>query len=185
MSPPIYRHDRSHLARGGGRAQRDLPHVELTILRGRAQNLVRPVSVPAFLIGSATDCDLVLGDSRFPEAHSYLLLSPSEVGVRWLGFGPQVAVNGGLVEKAPLRDGDHLRMGPYEFRVSVRMLEPTADTAEPRILRLNRAPPDDLDAASHEIRGLLAEIVAAMEPPAPTRTRAAVAAMPGNSRWAG
>lgn len=185
MSPPIYRHDRPHLARGGSGAPRDLPHVELTILRGRAQNLVRPVSVPAFLIGSATDCDLVLGDSQFPEAHSYLLLSPSQVGVRWLGFGPQVAVNGELIEKAPLRDGDHLRMGPYEFRVSIRLLEPTADSAEPRILRLNRAPPDDLDAASHEIRGLLAEILEAMELAAPTRTRVTAAAMPSNSRWAG
>jgi len=166
MSPAIYRHDRPHLPRGSGGAGRNLPEVEITILRGRAQNLVRPVTLPAFLIGGATDCDLVLGDSRFPDAHSYLLLSPSEVGVRWLGFGPQVSVNGELIEKARLADGDCLRMGPYEFRVSIRVRDTKYDAAEPRILRLNAVPPDDLDAANHEIRGLLAEILEAMEPAA-------------------
>jgi hypothetical protein len=185
MSPPFFRHDRPHLPRGSRGAARDLPEVELTILRGRAQNLVRPVKAPAFLIGSATDCDLVLGDSRFPDAHSYLLLSPSEVGVRWLGFGPQVAINGELIEKAALCDGDHLQMGPYEFRVSIRLVEPRADGAGPRILRLNRAPPDDLDAASHEIRGLLSEILEVIEPAETVRKQITAAAMWSNSRWAG
>jgi hypothetical protein len=156
MTQTFRRYDRPHLPTGGGK--RELPHVELEILRGRAQNLVRPVKVPAFLIGSALDCDLVLGDHRFPEAHSYLLLSGSEVALRWLGVGPEVAVNGEPIHKTQLRDGDHLRLGPYEFRISIRLREPTPDTVEPQILRLNRRPPDDLDSATREIRGLLAEI---------------------------
>ncbi len=156
MSPAFYRHDRPHLPQSCD--QRGLPKVELEILRGRAQNRVRPVRVAAFLIGSATDCDLVLGDSKFPEAHCYLMLAPREVSLRWLGFGPEVAVNGQPIHRTRLRDGDHLRMGPYEFRISIRIVEPGPDNSEPRILRLNRIPPDDLDSAAREIRGLLAEI---------------------------
>jgi hypothetical protein len=162
MTQTFRRYDRPHLPTGGGK--RELPHVELEILRGRAQNLVRPVKVPAFLIGSALDCDLVLGDHRFPEAHSYLLLSATEVALRWLGVGPEVGVNGEAIQKTQLRDGDHLQLGPYEFRISIRLREPKPDTVEPQILRLNRRPPDDLDSATREIRGLLAEISRACGP---------------------
>ncbi len=157
MSPAIYRHDRPHRLRDGG-TSRALPHVELEILRGRAQNMVRPVKVPAFLIGSASDCDLVLGDSRFPEAYSYLLLSPSAVALRWLGVGPKVAVNDQPIEKAQLADGDHLQMGPYHFRIIIRDLAMPPADAEPTILRLNRLPRGDGGAAGREIHGLLAEI---------------------------
>ncbi|HEV2970450.1 MAG TPA: FHA domain-containing protein [Pirellulales bacterium] len=161
MSPPFYRHDRPHLLRTG--SGRGLLQVDLEILRGRAQNRVRPIKVPAFLIGSAPDCDLVLGDNRFPEAHSYLLLSPNEVSLRWLGIGPEVAVNGEPIQKARLRDGDHLRMGPYEFRISIRLIAAPPNASEPQILRLGRRPPDDLGTAAGEIRGLLAEIRQASE----------------------
>ena len=41
-----------------------LPRVEIEILRGRARDLVREVTFPVFLIGTADDCDLVLGDAR-------------------------------------------------------------------------------------------------------------------------
>ena len=177
MSPVFYRHDRPHLPYTGSGGPRDLPSVELEILRGRAQNRVRPEKVPAFLIGSATDCDLVLGDNRFPEAHSYLLLSPSEVALRWLGVGPQVAVNGESVQKARLCDGDHLRMGPYEFRISIRLVAPAPDTVEPQILRLNRIPPDDLEAPGREIRGLLAAIHQATAFSGPLRQRVAAVAL--------
>jgi hypothetical protein len=161
MSPAYFRHDRPHLLRTS--SGRGLPQVDLEILRGRAQNRVRPVKVPAFLIGSAPDCDLVLGDNRFPEAHSYLLLSSSEVSLRWLGIGPEVAVNGQSIQKTRLRDGDHLQMGPYEFRISIRLVAAPPNSSEPQILRLVHLPPDDLGMAAGEIRGLLAEIRQATE----------------------
>jgi hypothetical protein len=167
MTPVFRRYDRPHVPPSRGKPE--LPHVELEIVRGRAQNRIRPVKVPAFLIGSALDCDLVLGDHRFPEAHSYLLLSKSEVALRWLGTGPQVAVNGEPIQKTRLRDGDVLRMGPYEFRISIRVRDAAPESPEPQILRLNRRPPDDLDSAGREIRGLLAEILRATELLTPRR----------------
>ena len=48
-----------------------LPKVEIEIVRGRARNMVRPVTVPVYLIGAANDCDLVLGDPQFSEVHDH------------------------------------------------------------------------------------------------------------------
>ncbi len=97
-----------------------VPQVELEIVRGRARRRVRPVGGPAFLIGAAADSDLVLGDVKFPEAHSYLLVSAEGVAVRWLGFGPTLSVNDRPVtDRALLADGDLLRTGPYEFRITI------------------------------------------------------------------
>ena len=75
---------------------------------------------PAFLIGSAADSDLMLGAEQFPTAHCYLMLNPEGVGLRWLGFAPEMRVNDRPVEKAALQDGDILRTGPYEFRIRIR-----------------------------------------------------------------
>ncbi len=104
----------------GPHTRSSLPQVTLEILRGRARQRIRPIVRPAFLIGSAADSDLMLGAEQFPAAHCYLLLNPEGVGLRWLGFAPDVLVNDRPVEKAELQDGDLLRTGPYEFRIRIR-----------------------------------------------------------------
>ena len=95
------------------------PQVTLEIVRGRAQNRFRPVTEPAFLLGSAVDCDLVLGAARFPEVYAYLLLHENEVLIRHLGFVPELKVNGKSVTKSVLQDGDQMEMGPYLMRVHI------------------------------------------------------------------
>jgi pSer/pThr/pTyr-binding forkhead associated (FHA) protein len=104
----------------GPHTRSSLPQVTLEIIRGRARQRIRPIVRPAFLIGSAADSDLMLGSQQFPTAHCYLLLNPEGVGLRWLGFAPEVLVNDRPVEKAELQDGDLLRTGPYEFRIRIR-----------------------------------------------------------------
>jgi hypothetical protein len=95
------------------------PKVELEIRCGRSQQRLCAVRSPAFLIGAAYDCDLVLGDPRFAEVHSYLFVSPARVTVRHLGFGPGLSVAGQDVTWATLQHNDELRTGPYEFRVRI------------------------------------------------------------------
>ncbi|HEX3996998.1 MAG TPA: FHA domain-containing protein [Pirellulales bacterium] len=104
----------------GPHSRSSLPQATLEIIRGRARQRIRPIVRPAFLIGSATDSDLMLGAEQFPAAHCYLLLNPDGVGLRWLGFAPEVLVNDRPVEKAELHDGDLLKTGPYEFRIRIR-----------------------------------------------------------------
>ena len=84
------------------------------------------MTAKAFLIGTAKDCDLVLGDGRFPEVHA--AGGPTGVTVRWLGDGPELTVNGRqALLSAPLADGDLLKAASYEFRVRIRWPQPLRD----------------------------------------------------------
>ena len=125
MERRIIRYDRPAAASIAAAGQ-----VSLEIVRGRARNKLRLVEARAFLIGSATDCDLVLGDPHFPPVHAYLLRSPQSMTIRWLGEGPALSVNGcEAIESEPLADQDLIRTGPYEFRVHI---EPSVGKPAPR-----------------------------------------------------
>ena len=87
----------------------------LVINKGWAKNRIRPISVPVFLIGAGSECDLVLGDLRFPEVHSYIAAEDDGLCVRWLGEGPELRVNGEATRKTRLHDGDRLDMNCYQF----------------------------------------------------------------------
>lgn len=89
----------------------------LEIARGRANRKVRRVKGPVFLIGSAEDSDLVLGDTQFPEGYAYVSLRDEVLSIRWLGEGPELQVNNWPVQNSPLKIGDRISAGPFEFRV--------------------------------------------------------------------
>lgn len=94
------------------------PRIEVEITRGRARYRRRPVYPRAYLIGTAADCDLVLGDARFPNVHAYLLRGPRSATIRWLGEGPELMVNDCVAhESVRLGDQDLLRTACYEFRI--------------------------------------------------------------------
>jgi len=100
--------------------QPDRPRVALEIVRGRAENYHRMINTPAFLIGSAVDCDLVLSEAAFPEVYAYLMITTERVAIRHLGFVPQLLVNGLPVIKADLVDQDEIEMGSYVLRVHIK-----------------------------------------------------------------
>lgn len=122
--------DRQISAEGRG-AVPPRPYVELEILRGRAQCRRRPMTVPAFLIGSARDCDLVLAAPRFPDVHAYFRLTESGVVVRHLGFAPLLCINGRAVSSAQLRHGDRITAGPFEFALHIHASFSGRPTARP------------------------------------------------------
>src|SRR3954469_11864109 len=93
------------------------PRVSLEITRGRVQQRIRPIRRPVFLIGTASDCDLVLGDLSFPEAYAYLFVHEATVTVRHLGSGPPLVVCGEETDAAELLNGDVMGFGPFELRV--------------------------------------------------------------------
>src|SRR5438552_194484 len=95
------------------------PRVALEITRGRVQQRIRPVRGRVFLIGTASDCDLVLGDFAFPEAYAYLFVQNSKIAIRWLGSGPELMVSGEIIESAELQDSDRITFGPFEMRVVI------------------------------------------------------------------
>jgi hypothetical protein len=131
-----------------------LPEVALEIVRGQARQRLRPVAATAFLIGAANDCDLVLGDHRFADVHSYLFRRPGQVTLRRLGFEPELSVNGQVVDFVSLADGDRIRTGPFEFRIHITRSSVTgADSA-----RLTSADTPLHTEAAEEVRRLLADV---------------------------
>lgn len=120
---------------------RPLPNVTLEIRRGRARHTLRPVVGPVFLIGTASDCDLVLGDDRFPDVHTYLYVRPDEVKLRHLDVAPEVGVNGRIVRETLLQDGDMIRTGAYEFRVLIDPRRPSAFRPQPHLPSEHRPVP--------------------------------------------
>jgi hypothetical protein len=104
-----------------------LPKVELEIVRGTARHTRRHVVGKVFLIGSACDCDLVLGDEQFPDGYAYLFVQPDGVTVRHLGGGPAVVVNGEPVQARRMKHGEVLECGPYAFRLVISSTEPIRD----------------------------------------------------------
>lgn len=146
------------------------PRVELQILRGRTRFQLRPVAAPVYLIGSASDCDLVLGDPQFPEVYAYLRRTDKGATVRRLESGPELTVNGRPVKRRQLDDGDRIRTGPYEFLVHVRpspasAASPTdAATPEPLVGPLD---PVEEHSAVLEGESLLRDLRATLRPTAP------------------
>ena len=167
MSVSYRRHDPHNTS--APHAHAAVTHVELEILRGAARERVRTVTGPAFLIGTAADCDLILGDPKFPAVHSCLLRGESGVTIRHLGFDPELVINDESVECATLNDGDRLGLGRYEFRVHIggehphNSGRPSAEREEhalrtaPLASHLRRRSQPD-EKARAQVRELLAEI---------------------------
>ena len=119
MDTPILRFDRYN--RPNPQTSPPSPAVCLEIKRGRAKKRTRQVMSPMFLIGTASDCDMVLGDPAFPETYAYLLVRQNGVTVRRVGSGPELLVNGEAVETAELVADDRLAFGPFELAVQIQL----------------------------------------------------------------
>ncbi len=144
-----------------------LPRVELEIQRGRANNKIRRIDVPVFLIGSAHDCDLVLADRAIPEAHTYLYITSRGVSVRRIGEGPQLAIDGREVEQAAIHNGQTLQIGRYEFTLRIDWNDPTDEDSgngiRPCVLPGNRLLKDhEPTPAIAMVRSLLEDIRSAL-----------------------
>lgn len=159
MESPILRFDPQGSPRPHSFAAR--PQVALEITRGRVQQRLRPITGKVFLIGAASDCDLVLGDLQFPEAYAYVFVNGSRVTIRRLGTGPELMVCGEPAETAEVFHGDLLVFGPFELRVRIddaprRLHE---DSADDELAGDDSRPNhDERASAIDEVRVLLVDI---------------------------
>jgi hypothetical protein len=157
MIAPMYRLDRQ------SRPQPHLlpaaPRVAVEILRGRVRQRIRELSSKVYLLGTASDCDLVLGDEQFPEAYAYIFVAGLAIKIRRLGTGPELIVNEEQVESSELSHGDVVEMGPFSLRVIVD--HPPRRNSDPDSSRpLDFSPGSDSGEADaiDEIQSLLADI---------------------------
>ncbi len=104
----------------------------LHVSRGQTKFPHRPVTVPRFVIGSGSGCDIVLGDAHVPLIHTILLVDGGRVIAETVARSPLLKVNGNVVGTAILEDGDALAIGGFQFVVRLnheaiaRTLESTA-----------------------------------------------------------
>jgi len=90
-------------------------NASLRIARGQVTDREREIEVPVFTLGSASDCDLILGDEQFPELYAYILRTHDGYRLRTLAAEPILTVNAEDTAFTRLENGDRIRCGPYEF----------------------------------------------------------------------
>ena len=158
MDAPILRLDRQ--SRPEPHLLPPAPRVSLEITRGRVRERRRAIPGKVFLIGTASDCDLVLGDLQFPEAYAYVFVSGTEVSIRRLGSGPVLAVCGEQVDSADLYHGDLIEMGPFELRVVIDHppRRGRTDSGGRAWQAMETDDDSDEESARDEVRSLLADI---------------------------
>jgi hypothetical protein len=149
------------------------PRVSLEVARGRVRQKTRPVTRRVFLIGAASDCDLVLGDLSFPEAYAYLFVDGMEVTIRRLGSGPEMFVNGELLDSAELFHGDVVEMEPFALRVVIDDAPRCRCHDQDHHSGCRRHEVAESQIAIDEVRNLLLDIHRTLDAqPAPARLRA-------------
>jgi pSer/pThr/pTyr-binding forkhead associated (FHA) protein len=90
------------------------------IVGGKAGQEIR-VTGPKFFIGRAEDCQLKPRSDLISRHHCVLVVEDRLVAVRDFGSKNGTYVNGDRVSvEQPLNDGDLLKVGPLEFKVSIK-----------------------------------------------------------------
>jgi pSer/pThr/pTyr-binding forkhead associated (FHA) protein len=77
------------------------------------------LSKPITLLGRATECTVVLRANDVSKHHCQVLLDRDQVVVEDLGSANGTYVNGRRIKRAPLRDGDELRLAEHAFSVVI------------------------------------------------------------------
>jgi predicted component of type VI protein secretion system len=102
---------------GSGGPTAETPSLVLEIGRGRTEHRRRPVQSSRFLIGSSSRCDLCLGGADVPPLHSMICVTGVEAWLEAMANIPELLVNGRPEKSVRLKDGDTLRIGPFELIV--------------------------------------------------------------------
>jgi predicted component of type VI protein secretion system len=101
--------------------------LSLVVAGGVHEGKAIPITVPQFAIGRDPQCQLRPASPSISKRHCAIFVRGKQVFIRDFGSTNGTFVNGTLVEgEVPLKDGDTIKAGPLDFRVS---LSPTASPA--------------------------------------------------------
>jgi anti-anti-sigma factor len=95
----------------------------LVVANGKHRGMPVPINVDLFVIGTAKTCQMKVRHPEVGEQHCALVSRGRKVFIRDLDSGKPTFVNGQTLppsEEWPVHKGDTVRVGPLEFRVSVR-----------------------------------------------------------------
>ncbi|HKI38144.1 MAG TPA: FHA domain-containing protein [Gemmataceae bacterium] len=107
---------------------------ELVVVNGRLSGARKALGAALTLFGRAEGCDVRLNVEGVHPVHCAVVPGPGGMIVRSL-HGAVTRLNGQPIAESPLRDGDMLAVGPFQFRVA---LSPAPEVTEPPALESER-----------------------------------------------
>src|SRR5262249_16065346 len=94
--------------------------LSLVVAQGIHQGKVIPIQVSQFIIGRDEGCQLRPASQAISKRHCAILARGGRVYVRDFGSTNGTFVNDAQVTgEQEIKDGDHLKIGPLEFKVKV------------------------------------------------------------------
>ncbi len=95
---------------------------ELVLQNGRQAGTRRALRMPATFLGRDTPSDIRLNVQGVDPIHCVVLCGPAGIELRDLNSVNGTYVNGKQVEQALLKDGDQIKIGPFEFKLTAAPL---------------------------------------------------------------
>lgn len=108
----------------------------LRVVAGVGAGREHPLDRPSMLLGKSRDADIRSICSGLSRVHAKFLVSTGAVTVVDLGSTNGTQVNGTRIERAQLREGDRIRMGPDLEVELVLVAGPAASPLTPRELEV-------------------------------------------------
>jgi hypothetical protein len=105
---------------------------QLVIAEGKEAGREFVFDQSSVLIGRTSECDVVLYDPGVSRKHARIFVEGPEYFVEDMGSSNGTKVNGSIVKKKQLADGDAIGLGPVVFNFNAVVLEPdlSADEGE-------------------------------------------------------
>jgi chromosome segregation ATPase len=103
---------------------------ELVIQNGRLKGTRRPLMQPLTLIGREAGCDLRINVDGVQPLHCGLVNGFAGLFLRNLQNAGQTLVNGQAADNCPLKHGDIVAIGPFQFQVRLKGKIPAQQLAE-------------------------------------------------------
>lgn len=105
-----------------GKTSQDVTHT-LRVTRGGTRFPERPIDTERFLIGAGSNCHLKLGGG-IGILHSVVVVRGDVLWIDALISDPPLMVNGKKVRDGELKHGDVIEIGPFQFQLCKKALEP-------------------------------------------------------------
>jgi serine/threonine-protein kinase len=125
-----------------------LPKVTIHVARGRSSTTSREMNGRSLLLGSGPQCDIQMRSPDVAAKHALITRGADGVIIRPLDAEHPLIVNGSVAQEQELRQGDSIKLGPFELRVTIQEVSPQvglpksspASTAWQSLARLTKRP---------------------------------------------
>jgi pSer/pThr/pTyr-binding forkhead associated (FHA) protein len=149
------------------------PTGELVIQNGRLKGTRRALGIPLTFIGNAPSSDVRLNVDGVSALHCLIVHGPGGFVLRDLDSDTGTVLNGERINTSPLKNGDQLTVGPFQFRVRLPRLGSTGQAVPTRQKPLPTAVAGSQEALRIQVAAVVAQQTALTEEEARLQQRRA------------